>query len=141
MRSHLLFLLLILFITSCDSCKEDDNSTPINNCIGGKGGDITLELKSIHHIREIKGCTFFIKFNTQNFPGEDSANYDYISKADDFSSIAFSDSMKCGNYYVFATGIDSLLSPPNNLVKGGLPININQIQDTAKFNIYVTEGD
>jgi hypothetical protein len=141
MKSFSLFLIAVLFITSCTSCKEDDPTTPTNNCIGGKGGAVTFEVKTIHHIREIKGCTIYIKYNAQDFPGENASNYDYVFKADDSMSISYTDSMKCGKYYLFATGIDSLLSPPNNIVKGGVPINISQIQDTARINLYVTEGD
>lgn len=141
MKLNLLFLIVVLFITSCDSCKEDDPTTPVNSCVGGKGGAVTFQVKTIHHSREIKGCTIYIKYNAQEFPGENASNYDYVFKADDSLSISYTDSMKCGNYYVFATGIDSLLLPPNNVVKGGLPINITQVQDTVKFSLYVTEGD
>lgn len=141
MKSYKLFLIAMLFITSFNSCKEDDTTTPINNCVGGKGGSVTFEVKTIHHIREIKGCTIYIKYNAQDFPGENPSSYDYVFKADDSLSVSYTDSMKCGKYYLFATGIDSLLSPPNNIVKGGVPINISQVQDTTKINLYVTEGD
>ena len=134
MKSYKLFLIAMLFITSCNSCKEDD-------CKAGYGGGLTVAAKMIHHIREIKGCTVYVKFNTQDFPGEAASNYDMTFKANDTTSIAYLSGLNCGDYYIYAVGIDSLLTPPNNVVKGGIPFSTSQKEGTQSINLYVTEGD
>ena len=134
MKSYKLFLIAILFITSCNSCKEDD-------CKAGSGGGLTVAAKMIHHIREIKGCTVYVKFNTQDFPGEAASSYDMTFKANDTTSIAYLSGLNCGDYYIYAVGIDSLLTPPNNVVKGGIPFSTSQKEGTQSINLYVTEGD
>jgi hypothetical protein len=134
MKSFSLFLIAVLFITSCTSCKEDD-------CNAGSGGGLNVAAKMIHHTREIKGCTVYVKYNTQDFPGEAASNYDITFKANDTTSIAYLRGLNCGDYYIYAVGIDSLLTPPNNVVKGGIPFSTAQKVGTQSINLYVTEGD
>ena len=134
MRSLYLIFVFTLFITSCNSCKEDD-------CKAGSGGGLTIAAKMIHHIREIKGCTVYVKYNTQDFPGGSPSNYDLSFKANDSTSIAYLRGLNCGDYYLYAVGIDSLLTPPNNVVKGGMPFSTAQKEGTQSINLYVTEGD
>lgn len=133
MKSYFLFLMTFLFVTSFNSCKEDD-------CKAGSGGSLTVAAKMIHHTREIKGCTVYVKFNTQDFPGASPANYDLTFKANDSTSIAYLRGLNCGNYYLYAVGIDSLILPPNNVVKGGIPFSTSQKEGTQNINLYVTEG-
>lgn len=133
MKSYLSFLITFLFVTSFNSCKEDD-------CKAGSDGALTVAAKMIHHTREIKGCTVYVKFNTQDFPGSTPANYDLTFKANDSTSIAYLRGLNCGNYYLYAVGIDSLILPPNNVVKGGIPFSTSQKEGTQNINLYVTEG-
>jgi hypothetical protein len=134
MKSISLFLITFLFVASFSSCKEDD-------CKAGTNGGLTVAAKMIHHTREIKGCKVYVKFNTQEFPGEAAANYDLTFKANDSTSIAYLRGLNCGDYYLYAVGIDSLILPPNNVVKGGIPFSTSQKEGTQNINLYVTEGD
>jgi hypothetical protein len=134
MKISYLLVLFTLLITSFDSCKEED-------CKAGSGGGLTVAAKIIHHTREIKGCTVYVKFNTQDFPDTSLSNYDLSFKANDTTSVAYLRGLNCGDYYFYAMGIDSLLTPPNNVVKGGMPFSTAQKEGTQSINLYVTEGD
>jgi hypothetical protein len=130
-----LFLMTVLVLAFASGCKKK------NECEAGSGGSLTVLANMIHHTRPIKGCRVYVKFNTSEFPGESPSNYDLSFKADDSTSIAKLTGLNCGDYYLYATGIDSLLDPSNNIVKGGSPFSTSQKEGTQSWNIYITEGD
>jgi hypothetical protein len=134
----LVIVSLVLFFQSCDD-KEDDPAPDL--CNEGRNGERTLYMKMIHHTRPIKGARVFIKYNATEFPGTDTTRYDYAVSAAVDSPIASIDSLACGNYYVYAIGIDSLLDPSNWICKGGLPYSTNLSSGIDSINVYITEGD
>jgi len=134
----LVIVSLVLFFQSCDD--NDEDPTP-DLCNEGRNGERTLYMKMIHHTRPIKGARVFIKYNATEFPGTDTTRYDYAVSAAVDSPIASIDSLACGNYYVYAVGIDSLLDPSNWICKGGLPYSTNLSSGIDSINVYITEGD
>lgn len=133
----LLLLGLVLFIASC----KDEDEEVQDNCAEGRTGALTLVPRFIHHTRPIPGCRVFIKYGATEFPGEDTSKYDYRASADWNSSYATIDSLSCGDFYVYAVGIDSLLDPSNWVCKGGRPYRTNAGSGVDSLSVYITEGD
>lgn len=131
----LAFPVMFLF-QGCKPEEEDDD-----NCKPGRSGNLRIVLNMIHHTRPIKGATVYIKYGAVEFPGENPALYDYSTTADALSSFAAVDSLACGQYYIYAVGIDSLLDPVNWICKGGIPYNTSASSGTDSLNVYITEGD
>ncbi len=137
----LLSLLNIGLAVFFSGCKEDKKEEESDNCLEGRTGNLTLVAKMVHHARPIPGCRVFVKYNAVNFPGEDTSLYDYrITAAADTPYVTI-DSLNCGNYYIYAVGIDSLLDPSNWICKGGIPFSTPLISGTDSVNVYITEGD
>ncbi len=136
----LLFIFGILVMLSY-GCKDKKEEEVIDNCLEGRTGSLSLVVKMVHHARPIPGCRVFVKFNTSEFPGEDTTKYDYKLSADSNSPFATIDSLTCGNYYIYAVGIDSLLDPSNWICKGGLPYSTTLVTGIDSMNVYITEGD
>ncbi len=129
------FMSTFLFV----QCKEKEEVLEENTA--GRTGNLTLVTKMVHHTRPIIGCRVFVKYNTSEFPGEDTTKYNYSVTADSNSPFAVIDSLAPGNYYIYAIGIDSLLDPVNWVCKGGLPYSTSQLTGTDSINVYITEGD
>lgn len=126
----------IVFPSCKDKEKEDED-----NCREGRTGALTLVPRFIHHSRPIPGCRVFLKYGATEFPGEDTTKYDYRLSADWSSFYAAIDSLACGNYYIYAIGIDSLLDPSNWICKGGRPYSTSANSGVDSLSVYITEGD
>ncbi|MBK9283929.1 MAG: hypothetical protein IPM51_06360 [Sphingobacteriaceae bacterium] len=116
-------LILLVFTLILLACKKNQ-----------LGGTSTIEGKVVHHSKEIPGARVFIKFNTADFPGNDTTKYDEKVIADSNGNY----SIKCfkGEYYLYGVGNDYAISPP--LVVGGLSVKIRK-NESVKANIAVTE--
>lgn len=136
-----LSFLMIFFLVSLYSCKPEKDDKPVDLCAEGRTGELQLSATMIHHTRPIKGCKLFIKYNATEFPGEDTSLYDFHVTAPNNSAVAVIDSLNCGNYYLYAVGIDSLLDPSGWLCKGGLPFSTDKKSGSVSINVYITEGD
>ena len=126
-------LLIPLFFGGCKKS---------NDCTAGLGGNLTIIAKTMHHTKSIPGCTLYIKYCTQELPGNGNASaFDKSYKiANDSVEIAVSNLQK-GEYYLYAVGIDSTLDPTKNIVKGGIPFSTDQNNGTINLIVPVTEGD
>lgn len=138
-------LLMLSVLTQSSSCKKDDKDPepdPYANCNAGKNGQLSIRANFKHHSKNIPGCTLFIKYNQEEFPGHpDSTAYDLIVPAGSDSSFLTIDSLDCGKYYLFATGIDSALDPSIWIVQGGIPYSTTDKQGFVNLIVPVTEGD
>ena len=119
----------IILIPACNT-KED--------CKAGSGGSVTLKLYPEHHTKPIIGSAVypdsaFIKFNTQNFPGDNPAAYDLVIKGDSASNMVTIKDLKCGDYYIYMAGWDSSIA---TRVRGGIPYSIAD-GETGERNIKV----
>lgn len=106
------FAMTILF-SSCD--KEDDA------CTAGTGGNFTLVAFGKHHGKLVEPTSVHIKFNTQEYPGAEPADYDLNITADLSEDHIHIENLKCGNYYIYMIGYDDEVL---EIVKGGIPYNI-----------------
>lgn len=127
-----------LIVTNCKKENKEENS-----CEAGIGGQVELVLFPQHHGRSILGQpdyldSAFIKFNTQEFPGENPSLYDLVVAGRPPSDSVQVFNMKCGNYFIFMTGFDTLI---NQRVKGGVPVVVTDTAGRAPELIPVTEGD
>ncbi|MCC6371150.1 MAG: hypothetical protein IT236_09110 [Bacteroidia bacterium] len=108
--------LLAFLLSTLISCKK--------NQLGGKS---TVNGTVLHHSRFIAGARVFIKFNANEFPGNDTTKYDAKVVADLSGNYNF----KCyqGNYFLYAYGYDDQLRLP---VFGGTSVKVrtNEIVST-----------
>lgn len=140
---HILALYVMISCCVFTSCKKDKapDKVPDEPCTAGKGGNLVILAKTVHHTRAIKGCKVYIKYCTNNFPGELTSVYsDSIKIPDDTVESVFT-GLHPGKYFLYGTGIDSLLDNSVWHVKGGVPVNTSQDSDTLRVTVYVTEGD
>jgi hypothetical protein len=142
MKNWLVYLLAGALIFS--GCKDDDEDpvpAPVSNCVAGKGDFLSLNIRTVHHTRPVSGCKVYIKYNTNSFPGEITSVYDDSLQIPNDTVAGTFSGLKCGKYYLYATGIDSLLDPTVWIVKGGIPFSTEYNDTTLNVSVYVTEGD
>jgi hypothetical protein len=117
---------------------QDDGSCTYN---AGTGGEATIVAFPKHHGMSIGFDTTyvdsaFIKFNTQNFPGTDPANYDLIIAGEPGETHVHLEGLKRGNYYIYMTGWDTTIS---QRVTGGIPYTLTITSGEVDLNVPVTE--
>jgi len=119
-------LLLIFSVSVFYSCKKNQ-----------LGGNAIVRGKVVHHSKAIAGARVFIKFNAQEFPGQDTTLYDEKVLTDANGNFTFF----CykGEYYLYGYGHDLAIDPPY-VVVGGVPLKI-RTKETVDLQIAVTEGD
>ncbi len=117
----ILTLISILLIFSCTKNKL--------------GGNSVIKGKVLHHEKPIPHTLIYIKFNSKDFPGLDTEQYNEVIQADAGGNYL----IKCykGDYFLFASGLDHSLPPPYTL-KGGAPVHIRN-NETLEINLAVTE--
>lgn len=84
----------------------------------------------------IYGATVYIKYG-QSKPPPSINDFDkYIETSATSNTVTFS-GLKCGNYYLFAKGYDSVLASP---LSGGAPISIlkKNRNKALNTNMYIT---
>lgn len=145
MRRDIVLLSVLTFafiaFSGCKKDKKDEPQPVVPACVGGTGGNLKLIARTVHHTRAIKGCKVYIKYNTNSFPGEVTSVYDdSLQIPADTVEGAF-ENLKCGKYFLYATGIDSLLDPSTWIVKGGIPFSTELDSGVVNVTVYVTEGD
>ena len=128
--SFKIYCLLIITLFLYTSCKKD-------KCRAGSVGNLSLKVYTMHHLKYIKGCTVKIKFDIQDFPGA-NGEYDLTTTAAGTDSFVTFNSLNCGDYYIYGTGIDSSLTPIST-VKGGIPYSTTQENGTIELELPITE--
>lgn len=111
-------------------------------CIAGNGGAVRLVLFPEHHGEPVTSNfnhpdTAFIKFNAQDFPGDDPSKYDLVITGAVGSDSVVVENLKCGNYYLYMAGFDTSIA---ERVRGGIPYVISEdASGTRKVIVPVTE--
>lgn len=100
----------------------------------GLGGNSSITGTVAHHGKPIPGCVVYLKFNTQDFPGESPANYDTSVTADANGEYSFPKVYQ-GDYYIYGIGKDQGI---NQVVKGGVPVKVKR-NKTVSQDVPVTE--
>lgn len=129
--------LLVALATSAIACRKnnDDNNT------AGKGGNANIVATMAHHTvtKNIINGKVYIKYNTQNAPGNGIYDDSAVCTILNTVSTATFDSLKPGNYYLLGTGYDTSIAQN---VKGGISTNIpDNSATTYTVPVPVTEGD
>lgn len=116
-------IVLTVFVNSC--CKE------------GTGGEVEIEVTVKHHGTVIKNHvgwpdTVFVKFNTNQLPGTNASDFDTFFVGEQGEDHVHITGLKCGNYFIYAVGIDS--TGPYR-VNGGVPFKIKYSDRKEKFSL------
>ena len=137
--NRILFTAMIgTIIISITSCKKK------NSCVGASGGSLTFVFYPQHHGKPITNKpwhvdTVWVKYNSQNMPSSLSG-YDAHFVGVPNTDNVHVPSLQCGDYYFFATGLDSTLDTtlfPH--VTGGMPYSTTQTNGEIDINIPVSE--
>lgn len=100
----------------------------------GLGGNSTITGIVAHHGKPIPNCVVYLKFNTQDYPGESPSDYDTHVTADAKGEYSFPKVYQ-GDYYVFGKGFDTSI---NQIVKGGVPVKVKRNKVVSQ-DVPVTE--
>lgn len=115
----------LLLLAGFVSCKK--------NQLGGKG---SIKGKVAHHGKAIANATVYIKFDTQDSPGDDVSSYDAHVDADAEGNYEFPNIYK-GSYYLYGVGEDYSIPPPYTVV-GGVPVKV-RTKEKVSIDVPVTE--
>lgn len=121
------------------SCKKKDE------CEAGTGGNLTIVAYLKHHGDIIPNQpgqpdTVWIKFNSQNAPGNGIAGYDQFYVGEEGEDHVHISGLKCGDYYFYATGRDTTLDTIQNpRISGGIPFSTDKTSGEISLDIPVSE--
>ena len=128
--------LAVIFFSGCEKEgilmeKQKDQ------CVAGLTGKYKLIIRlrhDNHFLVNLKNYrdTVYVKFNTSEFPGMDSLDYDAVYIGDYPGDSVVVDNLSCGNYYIFATGLESIHQVR---VYGGIPFEVKK--DKGERNIVI----
>lgn len=124
---HILTAFIILL--SVASCVRKQPVNPaVVNPVAGKGGFVKLVITPTHRGDNIDTAWVYLKYNATTKPA-DSVMFDDSMRVAMINGAyrASFDSLKRGNYYIHATGLDTFRK---SIVKGGASFTI-PIYDTA----------
>ncbi len=137
MKKNLILVAMILAATSCKTKKEE--------CTGGDGGAVTVNLFPKHHSKTIYNQpgykdTVYILYDTQEAPPLTSnlipTRYDKMLVGSGNEDHVHVSGLKCGDYYFYMTGIDT--TGPYR-VTGGVPFSTDKVSGSVDFEVPVTE--
>ena len=89
-----------------------------------------------HHGDETRPYNVYVKFNTQEFPGENPALYDLQIAADTTENHIEIENLKRGYYYIYMTAFDTSISA---IVTGGIPTTVTMTAGEMDLDVPVTE--
>jgi hypothetical protein len=123
------YLILFVLVVFTYACKKE-----------GPGGKNTLVVFPKHHSKSIPNTTVYIKYGTNQFPGEDVAVYDdkLIAKpmAGEPDAHVHFENLRKGKYYLYGIGYDSAIA---KTVKGGIPVEIKTKVGETEVTLPITE--
>lgn len=143
LEKHVLLFSVIGFITGMVSCKHEP--VPAPPCVAGAGGNVTIVAYLFHHDSLITNKpgyldTVYVKFNTQNFPGPDPSDYDAMYFGDTLENLVHLEELKCGDYYIYGVGLDTISSPGFPFrVTGGIPFSTTATSGEIVLHVPVVE--
>lgn len=122
---HFIATAVVLTASACwYSCTQEKKEI----CVPGTGGSVDLVLFPQHHGEAITGLpnyvdSAFIKFNSQDFPGDNPSQYDMVITGAIGSDSIIVEGLKCGPYYIYMAGFDTSIA---ERVRGGIPYMISE---------------
>ena len=109
-------------------------------CAGEGGGSSVVSGKVYHHAKPIANAKVYVKYDAKDLPSTDVSVYNQSVTAGADASYSLS-GLKCGDYYIYATGIDDALVSPEDVVTGGLYVKIGKDGTVVEKDVYVTEAE
>lgn len=127
MKNALVFGMMCLSLMSF-SCKE--------KCKAGDDGTLTIVAFPRHHGADTKPLWAYVKFDGEEFPGTDPANYDLVIEGDTSENHIELPNLECGNYYIYQIAFDPAIQ---DTVSGGIPFTTDQTIGEVNVDIPVVE--
>lgn len=123
----------LFIIVICVCCGKKSKEI---ECAAGNGGRISLIVYPRHHGKPVLPYQVYVRFNATDAP-QTLSEYDINSTADTAEQSIKIRGLKCGQYYLYATGYDTSL---RGNVKGGIPFTLDRNANSETIiNIPVTE--
>lgn len=125
-------LLAGTFIAGCT--RENPYIPPAPYPVGGKGGKATLRVTPRHHLRNLDTCVVYIYYNSKQMRSsfDDTAYVKYI----DGRSMVIFDSLKRGDYFLYAKGLNYDIEDSNKTVTGGAYFTVIDSVDRT-YDLYL----
>ena len=121
-----LFVLLAIASVAFAACRK-----------AGTGGDAEIQAMTMHHDTHVHDATIYVKFDAEDFPGSNVADYDLSAEVGADGHAHFS-GLKRGKYFLYGVGFDSTI---NQTVTGGVAVQIKKKDEIKIVTVPVTEGD
>ncbi len=87
----------VLVLFSCGKVKD----------VSVVNGNVTFNVHAVHHSWDVSNLKIYLEANTLVFPGRDSTVYDKSLTTDGYGKVSFTQLFP-GNYYIYASGFDSI---------------------------------
>ncbi len=97
-------------------------------CKADNGGNASIVCTVKNSGNYVKGATVYLEYNSSKPPNNGITGFDTHKTADANSSSVTFTGLKCGTYYIYATGYDSAVSLN---IQGGTPYSL-LYRDRAK---------
>ncbi|RYE25952.1 MAG: hypothetical protein EOP51_02285 [Sphingobacteriales bacterium] len=125
--SHIISGILLLGVIATGCARKNEVIEPAPRAIGGLGGNNTLVVTPRHHTKDINGSVVYIKYDTLGTTTTNFDAFDTVKFVDGRPIVKF-ESLKAGNYYLYASGFDN-----DSLVSGGAGFTIVDTFENTYF--------
>ncbi|MBS1771346.1 MAG: hypothetical protein JST82_00710 [Bacteroidetes bacterium] len=139
MRTKYIIPGLILATFLAMGCyRKQDKVTPAPYALAGKGGTAKLLINAKHHDYTLDSCTIYLRYDAVEMPTIYNWRFDDSMKVKPQSGglYAIFDSLKQGNYYIWAKGWDPNYAAVADSVIGGTAFKVIDTV-TRTYNITV----
>lgn len=137
MKNILIIVYLVTIFIGFNACKKSNKVTTVP--ITSLKGNITLTAKTLHHGLLLPNLKVYLKLNTINYPGNNTADYNYSAVTNANGEATFTQ-IPLGNIWLYANGYDASVGRD---VYGNLGFNIStnhvDVNNKVTAEIYVTE--
>ncbi|MFM8432458.1 MAG: hypothetical protein ACKOA1_06660 [Bacteroidota bacterium] len=131
-KEYSLIIILLFFYFIAAGCNKDKES------FQQVSGSLRMNVYAKHHSWGVEGLSVYLEDNALQFPGYDTTAYTWKEKTDSLGFTSFNELFP-GDYYLYATGYDSIWG---DSVIGYMPVSIsnqNTIKSTLNIEMYVSE--
>lgn len=127
------YIIILSAVILSFSCKKENDSTPL-----AVTGNVVLNVHVMHHSWDVSNVRVYLKANTLVYPGPDSTLYDKYLVTDGYGKVSFTQLIP-GNYYIYASGFDSIFGANIIGYKQIYLTKENLINNELSVTLYVSE--